>query len=295
MKKAIYVLLITIAFFIFLVACRSTLSRGEQNDETNLGKRVYFVYDSESPILMQPDINTVYNVFRNYYMEVDVVDLAGQPYDILENLLDPVSHTGMIVCLPYDIDADRILRNTYSADFNIIQFGGDYFPNDISVSIDYKYVGYLVGKRIGELFIEQGNASPRLGFYSVEREWEKIERGLIEGLSEIVPDAYIISRRIVAMSGETVMASGNDDASLLDGVCTFFCDSGSKNIECMDNIIQAKVSIKASPSLGNNVAISLIIEDNHISYNALTQYAQLLYGNITTHNEFIYDAVFEKS
>ncbi len=63
----------------------------------------------------------------------------------------------------------------------------------------------------------------------------------------------------------------------------------------MDNIIQAKVSIKASPSLGNNVAISLIIEDNHISDNALTQYAQLLYGNITTHNEFIYDAGFEKS
>ena len=295
MKRPFLLLLMSVLFVLSLAGCNSRLSSQEQINETDTEKSIYFVYDSENPILMQPDINTVLNIFNSNHVEVDMIDLDGKEYSSLQNLLDTTSHTGMVLCLPYDLEADYILHQIHGADFIIIQFGGDYYPNDISVSIDYKYVGYLVGKKIGEIFIERNKVSPRLGFYSTEREWKIIEQGFIEGLSEIVPEAYIVSRRIVTMDGETVMVSGSDDVSKLDGVCTFFCESGSKNIEYMDNIIQAKVGIEAGQTLAGNVIMSLIIEDNHITDEALTQFAQLLQGNKTTRNKFSYDAVFEKA
>lgn len=295
MKKRLAIVLISALILPLLISCNVGAFQKESNITRNdlQSGHVCVVTDTQHPILLKPEITVIQNILKPYSISIEHIDLAGVEYADVQDIVDITAYTGLIVCLPYDFSIDVFLSDAMEQGISVLQFGGDYYSNDISVSINNEHVGYLMGKSMGETFVDKGNISPKIGFYSSEQKWKQTERGFIEGLSETIPEAMIISRRIVSTNGETVYVSGEENDALLNGVCAFFCSTSSKHIAYSDNIIQAKASVGAQDVKTENLLISLVIEDNGISTEALTQFAQILQGNRTTRTDFVYNAVFE--
>jgi hypothetical protein len=285
-------LVIVVSFF---AGCASTsFQQSESNEESALNnKKVALVFDSAIPVIMQPDINTIVNILENHKIHVVLIDMANNDYQDIKTFVDTSQPSGLVMCLPYSYEVERYLNGIHTTDFYIMQFGGDYYSNNISVSINSTYVGYIIGKKMGELFLEKGIASPKIGFYSIEWEWKIIEQGFIEGLRERTPEAYITGRKIYLMDGKTIIGSGEDDFEELDGVGVFYCDTESQLLSYAEDIFQARVGTGEPYRRTENLAISLRIEDNGVSLEALNQFAEMLDGNQTTRSDFQYDAIFE--
>lgn len=242
---------------------------------------------------MQPDLETIRSIISTYSISVEIVDLVDTDYSKISELIDLSKTSGIVVSLPYNYEIDSYLKNINNSDVTVIEFGGDYYQNDISVSINYTYVGYLIGKKMGDIFIKKGISSPKIGLYSLEYEWKMIEQGLIEGLREIVPEAYISGRHIVLMDGKITLVSGEDDFTKFDGICVFFSDTNFQMLSYSKNKVLARSSINGNYPKTDDLMVSLIIEDAKTNLEALTQFAEMINGNQTTKKDFRYKEVFE--
>lgn len=262
-------------------------------DSTGGGKSVYYLYDSQNPILMQPKVDSLIQIMSENEIEFEIIDMADSDYNAAARKIDVTTIAGLIVSLPYNFNIDKYLDDIHSTKFTILQFGGNYYSNDISISINSKYTGYLIGKKMGEVFLEKKKTDPAVGFYSIENDWKMFEKGFIEGMGEVLPDAYISLRQIVSARGEILLSGGEQDFAKIDGCVAFFCDNYSKKIFQNNYGIKARAGEETGNLDMGDIGISLSIMKEEKLKEVLNQFIEMMQGNQTNESEFKYNAVFD--
>jgi len=289
-----FIIILFIIVFSF-VGCSKRANEKPSHDQSNniIEDKICIIFDTNKPILMQPDIKWVRQLLASQGLNSDSIDLADEEYSIILKDSNLTQYEGLIIFLPYDFETEKYLIKMENLNIKIIQFGGDYYPNDISVSLNHINIGYQIGKKTGEIFQKKGNTSPKLGLYAKEIDWKEFERGFIEGISDVVPDTYIVCRKIVSMDNKTTIQTGEEDISELDGIIVYFWDEQAKAISYNDNIVQINVGDSSVDLNADNLIISMTIHDDETSKDAIGQFIEMIKGTQYTKRTFTYSSIFD--
>jgi DNA-binding LacI/PurR family transcriptional regulator len=289
--SALFVLLLFIACG--LIGCAGNTAQKPSRNVSVRTNKIAIVYDSKNVLLMAPKAAWFEQQLKAQGILCTLLDIDGRASgyeDALKNLVQS-DIGGLIISIPYDSAAETIFADALKKGIKILQVGGNFFPSDISISVDYNQIGYMLGRELGGR-LNKLKVVPKVLFLSLESGWKEIETEFIEGLREMAPDACIVGRQIISTDSSIAFCDGETDLSHVNGVAAFFCDTDSSAISYNTSAIQVRAISQNNYKNSDNLKAVLLTTDDGTSQAALQQLIDLLGGKQTNTSNSYYKPVF---
>ena len=293
MKRFSSLLLLIVLLSCGFVGCAGSAAQKPNKNVSVRTNRIAIVYDSRNALLMVPKAAWFEQQLNTMGIPCVTLDIDGRAGDYANKLKNLVQSDigGLIVSIPYDDAAETIFADAQKRGIKILQAGGSYYPSDISVSVDYNQIGYMLGRELG-IRLKKLKEIPKVLFLSLDSEWKETETGFIEGLREMAPDGCIVGRQVISADSTLAFCDGETDLSHVNGVAAFFCNTDSSAISYNTGAIQVRAIAQKSYKYSDSLKAVLVTADDGTSQAALQQLVDLLNGKQTNTSDLYYKPAF---